>query len=175
MELIRNKWVLGLTAAGLTLILISVMLFVFVPWLFRHGQPARQPIAFSHVTHVQVAGAQCSFCHRGAQTAAAAGIPSVEQCIFCHSTIGKDNPEIQKVRNAYQDSKPIDWMRVYRLPDSVHFVHAPHLRAGLDCATCHGDVGAMSVVKPYRSLEMGDCLGCHRTRGGPTECSFCHY
>lgn len=175
MELIRNKWVRLFGAAGLLSIVLVVFLFVMVPWLFRHGQPPDQPVAFSHAVHVQTAGIQCGFCHRGAETGAVAGIPSVEQCMFCHRVISKDNAEVQKVTTAFQDNQAIDWARVNRLPDSVHFVHDPHIRAGFSCATCHGDIGSMTQVRPVRSLEMGDCLGCHRANGGPTECSFCHY
>lgn len=178
MELIRNKWMLlllGLAGAGLVTIIGIIMLFKFVPLLFQSGQPPGQPVAFSHISHVQKAGIQCTFCHRGAETSAAAGVPSLEQCMFCHKVIGKDNPEVKKVAAAYQENRPIDWSRVERLPDSVHFNHEPHLRSGLTCATCHGDVGAMVRVKQVRSLKMGDCLSCHRTDAGPTECSFCHY
>ncbi len=178
MELIRNKWVLLLAGVGLvalTVIALIVLLFTSLQWAFKYGQPPAQPVAFSHVPHVQAAGIQCTFCHRGAETGAVAGVPSLEQCMFCHRVIGKNSPEVQKVAVAYQENRPIDWVRVHRLPDSVHFNHEPHLRASLTCAVCHGDVGAMVRVKQVRSLEMGDCLDCHKTAGGPTECSVCHY
>lgn len=175
MKLIRKKGALLLAAAGLATIIVVVVLFIFFNWLFRYDQPPDQPIAFSHVPHVRAAGIQCTFCHRGAETGAVAGIPSLEQCMFCHRVIGRNNPEVQKVAAAYRENRPVDWMRVERLPDSVHFNHEPHLRSGLVCATCHGDVGAMVQVKQVRPLKMGNCLSCHRNAGGPTECSSCHY
>ncbi|MBI2858530.1 MAG: molecular chaperone [Chloroflexi bacterium] len=161
--------------AGLIVVCLLAFGFIFVPWLLRAGQPPKQPVAFPHDTHVRQAGIECIFCHRTATRGAAAGVPALEQCMFCHASVAKNKPEVVKIRLAYQEGRPIGWQRVYRLPDSVHFVHDSHFRAGLDCKACHGDVGSMPVVRPARSLEMGDCLGCHRDTTGPTECSFCHY
>ncbi len=178
MVLIRNKWMLlliGLAGAGLAAIIGIILLFTFLPRLFQLGQPPRQPIVFSHKSHVQKAEMQCTFCHRGAETSAVAGVPSLEQCMFCHRVISRDKTDVQKLAAAYQENRPVDWMRIERLPDSVHFNHEPHLRGGLYCVTCHGDVGSMTRVKQARSLKMGDCLACHRKVSGPTECSFCHY
>lgn len=173
----RSKWTLGLAGAGLLFIIVIVLAVMFVPRALGFGQAPEQPIAFSHIPHVSkdVAGLECVFCHRTVETGATAGIPSVEQCMFCHRLIGRDNPEVQKLAAAWADERPIDWMRVHRVPDSVHFVHEPHIRGGITCATCHGDVGNMPRVRQAITLRMGDCLACHRQRGAPTECSVCHY
>jgi hypothetical protein len=32
----------------------------------------------------------------------------------------------------------------------------------------------MTKVKQVRALKMGDCVGCHRTYGAPTDCTVCH-
>ena len=170
-----RRWLPRLALAGLALIVVAVLLVLFVPRALGFGQAPQQPVAFSHIPHVQQAGTPCTFCHRGVETGAVAGIPSVEQCMFCHRVLGKDNPEVQKVATAWENKQPIDWMRVHRVPDSVHFEHEPHIRAKLACAECHGDVEAMAQVRQARTLRMGDCLACHRERGAPTECSFCHY
>jgi hypothetical protein len=37
-----------------------------------------------------------------------------------------------------------------------------HLRAGIGCASCHGNVAAMEEVEQKRPLSMGWCLDCHR-------------
>ncbi len=180
MALVSAKWRLRLLAAALALMVIVIVAAVFGTRAVGYGQspPApQQPIAFSHVPHVspEKAGAQCVFCHRGVVTGAVAGIPSVEQCMFCHRVVGQGNAEVEKVRKAWEDKQPIDWVRVHRVPDSVHFVHEPHIRAQLECATCHGDVGSMTQVRQVKVLRMGECLACHRARGAPTECSICHY
>ena len=111
-----------------------------------------------------------------------AGYPDVQQCMFCHVAVGQGTDEIEKVRQAWVSQTPIDWVRVHRMPDHVHFVHEAHLRAvdrngnAITCATCHGDVGNKSgSVVQVRALNMGDCVSCHRANNALTECVACHY
>ena len=42
--------------------------------------------------------------------------------------MGDGLPEIEKLREIVADNKPIDWVRVHRLPDHVQFVHEAHIR-----------------------------------------------
>ncbi|HEV8638617.1 MAG TPA: cytochrome c3 family protein [Chloroflexota bacterium] len=142
------------------------------------GQPLKppaEPLLFDHSIHTRVAGIECVFCHRSAAKGFSAGYPDVEQCMFCHSVVGAGQPEIEKVRTAWINQQPITWERIHRLPDHVHFVHEAHIKAGFDCATCHGDVRQMSQVVQARRLNMGDCVDCHRQYNAPTECVACHY
>lgn len=134
-----------------------------------------QPMAFPHTIHAGTLGLECTFCHRTAATAAAASYPSLEQCMFCHKVVGKDNPNLKPLYEAAGKEQPLNWLRVHRLPDHVHFQHGAHIQAGLTCATCHGEVKAMTEVRQVRALNMGDCLSCHRASGGPTDCATCHY
>ena len=140
------------------------------------GDSVEQPIAFPHTVHVQDVGLDCQFCHRTASTSEAAGIPAVQQCMFCHTVItGDGSPEIAKLVDAFASGEPIDWVRVHRLPDHVQFLHEPHIQAGFSCSTCHGDVGSMVEVQQVRNLKMRDCVDCHRSLNAPTDCSTCHY
>lgn len=141
----------------------------------RLNQPPEQPIAFPHSFHVSELGLDCAFCHRNAARTVEAGIPSVEQCMFCHSVVGAGNPEIEKLRTAWADQKPIQWRRVYRAPDTVRFTHEPHIRSQVACSACHGQVEKMTVARAAGPLGMAQCLACHRQRGAPTDCSYCHY
>ena len=148
-----------------------------------------QPIAFPHTVHVQQAGLDCQFCHRTVSTDEAAGVPAVQQCMFCHDFLRIDGTksasptaaaEIAKLRAYFHGAdgeppKPIDWVRVHRLPDHVQFLHYPHIQAGFTCSTCHGDVGAMEKVQQVRNLKMRDCVDCHRQNNAPTDCTTCHY
>jgi hypothetical protein len=155
-----------------------------------------QPIAFPHTIHVQGLGLECTFCHRMAAPQALAGVdgatpqkgpfteeswrgaylPALEQCMFCHKVIPTTNrPELQRLVNAFNTGSPIEWKRVYQMPDHVHFSHPIHLNAGFDCSTCHGDVGSMTEVRRARDLRMGDCVDCHQQNGARTDCSVCHY
>ncbi|MBI4320378.1 MAG: cytochrome c3 family protein [Chloroflexi bacterium] len=141
----------------------------------RASQPPEQPIQFPHNFHVQGVGLECVFCHRTAATEAAAGIPAVQQCMFCHQVAGHRSPEVQKLLQAASNGEPIDWIRVNRVPDHTRFFHAPHVQAGVACATCHGEVQTMTVARQVRALKMGDCVNCHRQNSAPTDCSTCHY
>ena len=175
---------------GLGVGVITVLAIVFLtraafttPFqVFGMGSGPDQPIAFPHDVHVQTVGIECTFCHRTGTTGEAAGIPALEQCMFCHKDLGDSqfikegfSEELAKLQHAFATGTPIDWERVHRLPDHVQFVHEAHIRAGLDCSTCHGDVGSMKKVEQVRDLKMGDCVDCHRANNAPTDCVTCHY
>ncbi len=158
--------------------------------------PPEQPVAFDHSIHAGDAGIACEFCHRGIPVngdpptaasvplSAAATIPSVQQCMFCHTVVGTDSPEIQKIQAAWETGTAIEWTRVHRMPDHVDFLHDPHIRVLREqspgastaeiCTTCHGDVASMTEVEQVRSLNMGDCQGCHRENSAPLDCAVCH-
>lgn len=158
--------------------------FGLPPNVFGAAEGPTQPIAFPHTTHVQVLGLDCTYCHREVAKESFAGVPPVEQCMFCHRIVGQGLPEIEKLKNYYNTNTPINWIRVHRLPDSVRFVHEAHItyftqkmnvEASQVCSVCHGDVGSMSKVNQVRSLKMGDCVDCHRQNNAPTDCTACHY
>lgn len=173
---------LGVTA------LLSVVIGALVLWrILAAFFPAlegpmksapRQPVAFSHARHAGELGIQCEFCHRNVTTGAAATVPAVQQCMFCHEVVrgsAVNASEIDKVRTAWAEGTPINWIRVHRVPDHVRFIHEPHIRVGVACATCHGPVDTMQQVRQVRSLKMGDCVNCHRQNNAPTDCVVCHY
>ncbi|MBX3022426.1 MAG: cytochrome c3 family protein [Bdellovibrionales bacterium] len=97
----------------------------------------------------------------------------------CHgpALVQNDSPEIQKVRDAFNNGRAIAWQKVNLLPDYVKFNHAPHIKAGKDCTVCHGPVAEMKKVVQHESLSMGFCVNCHRQpeNNAPTNCSTCHY
>lgn len=156
-----------------------------------------QPIEFPHSVHVTGLGLECSFCHRfatgkalvsvGGETTPAKGVfteetwsgaymPALQQCMYCHKVIPTtDRPELQRLVAAFNTGTPIEWKRVYQMPDHVHFAHAVHINAGFQCSTCHGDVGEMTTAIRARDLRMGDCVKCHQQYGARTDCSVCHY
>ncbi len=172
--------------AGLLLVIGGVALYLIVPPIvFGRMPPPQQPINFPHTVHVLQMGIDCTFCHRNVTKEAAASIPAVEQCMFCHKIVGKDKPEVQKLVAAWENKEPLNWKRVFRMPDHVRFVHEVHIRAELQCSRCHGRIEKMEKVRQDVILRMGDCLGCHRSMDGqvvegrtlrpPTDCVACHY
>ena len=137
--------------------------------------PAAQPIAFSHAHHVTEIGIDCQFCHAYARRGPVAGIPSVQRCAGCHRVVLSEQPEILKVLEYWENEEPIPWVRVHDLPDHVRFTHKAHVRAGVGCETCHGDMAAMEAAVQVESLSMGWCVSCHEDRGATRDCLACHY
>ena len=186
-QLIKHG-ILGVITLGVLVVTALALTFVISAWLGRPvvfaTEGPDQPIAFPHTTHVEDLGMDCTFCHRNVTEGAAATIPSAGLCMTCHDVVGDDLEEIEKLRDMHEEGRPIDWVRVHRVPDHVHFVHEAHIRFfserdGVEetavCATCHGDVGSMEKVEQVRDLKMGDCVNCHRDNGAPTDCTACHY
>ena len=138
----------------------------------EHGT---QPIAFSHAHQVAEIGLDCQTCHVYARRSPVAGIPSVEVCVGCHRQVLSDQPEIQKVLTFWDAEQPIPWLRVHDLPDHVRFTHKRHVRAGVDCAECHGNVASMELTVQVESLKMGWCVTCHQQRDASIDCLTCHY
>ena len=150
-----------------TRLLIAFLLFlglaVVAGMLWTRAQALAapdQPIAYSHQVHVG-AGVQCLYCHSGAMRTSTAGIPSVEKCMGCHAVIAKEEPEVQQVASYAAQGEQIPWIPVNVQPDFVFFSHQPHVAAGLNCETCHGDVSRMGVARPVVRMDMGWCLECH--------------
>jgi predicted CXXCH cytochrome family protein len=103
----------------------------------------------------------------------------------CHAVTRTDREPIKKLAAIYADNRPLAWQRVYTLPDHVYFDHRPHVRVGIACQTCHGEVQTMERVSREMSLRIGRCLNCHRdahaalpagskVTEGPTNCFACH-
>ena len=180
---------IGVLSLGVLAGVTVGLIFVITAWLgrpvvFGSNEGPDQPIAFSHERHVTDVGMDCTFCHRNVTEGAAATIPSAGLCLTCHKTVGDGNTEIEKLRTIVEGGRPIDWVRVHRVPDHGRFVHEAHIRfftqtqgveAQAVCSTCHGDVTKMTKVRQVRSLKMGDCVDCHRDYDAPTDCTTCHF
>jgi hypothetical protein len=136
----------------------------------------RQPLPFPHKTHL-AKKAVCTDCHESVEKGPVAGIPSVKTCMICHSQIATDRPLIKEV-TAYSDKGvEIPWQRVYGFTQQSHvkFNHAPHIRAKVDCARCHGDLANQTVAERVVDHTMGFCVTCHRQQQAPNDCLTCHY
>jgi hypothetical protein len=137
---------------------------------------AEQPIAYSHKIHIEH-GLQCLDCHSGADTGARATIPSVSKCMLCHAKIATGNPEVKKVAVFAAARREIPWERVYGFDSAalVKFQHAPHIRAGVQCVRCHGDMTQAATAQPLVKHNMGTCVSCHRENHASEDCATCHY
>ncbi len=132
------------------------------------GYAPDQPIKFSHRIHAGQNQIDCLYCHNAAEHSKSAGIPSAGLCLNCHDLVVKEGSrsgsfEINKIKRAVDKGIPIVWNRVYSLPDHVFFSHAQHVNAGkITCATCHGAVEEMDILRQNNDLSMGWCVNCHR-------------
>ena len=142
----------------------------------------RQPIFFRHDIHAGQYKMQCQYCHYSVPVSSEPGIPSVQTCMGCHLVIGGSDSshqtEIKKLRQAWNEKKPVEWVRVHYLARHAHFPHQRHVKAlgPTACATCHGDVQRMpQVFKVNKVDNMGFCISCHIERKVSRDCSVCHY
>lgn len=176
------------------------------------GKALPQPIQFPHYTHAQVLGMECQYCHSEARKSKHSGIPPVQSCMGCHKWAMTDRPQIQKLtaywnegngdtwlKQAYtggltEDDEKIlaegqgetlPWKKVHDIPDFVHFAHKPHIRAGVDCTECHGQMQLQGMKEKVQvgidhqtgdpiveehvvnvniretTMQMGWCIDCH--------------
>ncbi len=183
----------GRVAAGVALALLYA-----VPVAAQNGQPVqahkapvirdtgslrgpRQPIFFRHDIHAGQDKIPCMYCHHTVAIASEPGIPAVQTCIGCHQIISgstdSHRAEIQKVRKAWSDRRPPEWIRVHALPGFVRFPHMRHIKVlgTQSCMTCHGPVDVMPRIYQVQSLKMGWCINCHVRRGVSRDCTLCHY
>ncbi len=142
----------------------------------------RQPIFFRHDIHAGQYKMQCQYCHYSVMVSPEPGIPTVQTCMGCHLVIGGSDSshqtEIKKLRQAWTEKKPVEWVRVHYLARHAHFPHQRHVKAmgPTACATCHGDVQRMpQIFKVNKVDNMGFCITCHIERKVSRDCTVCHY
>lgn len=142
------------------------------------GYSPAQPINFSHVTHVQKNQIECQFCHWTVAKSAFAAIPEVETCMGCHRYVAGQTPEakaeINKISEHFNGGKQIPWEKVHVMPDYVRFNHKRHVKGGVACHECHGQVPEMQTVERVTTMKMGWCVDCHREKGASIDCYTCH-
>jgi hypothetical protein len=142
----------------------------------------RQPIFFRHDIHAGQYKIQCQYCHYSVAVSSEPGVPSMQTCMGCHTVIaGSDSShkvEIKKLRDAWNQKKPIEWVRVHYVARHAHFPHMRHIKAlgSNACQTCHGDVARMPQIYKVNNVNnMGFCITCHLQRNVTRDCSACHY
>jgi Cytochrome c7 and related cytochrome c len=140
------------------------------------GTP-QQPIEFPHNTHIEKGLTCLEYCHESVTKGPQAGLPSVNTCLICHAAIATDKPRIQQITAMQEKGIDLNWQRVYGYAPTAHvrFNHAPHIRANVECATCHGDIAHQTVAQRNVDLHMGYCVNCHRQKHVSNDCLTCHY
>ncbi len=156
--------------------IISLAIGYGIQQQFFSDRAPVQPINFSHKIHAGDNKIPCQYCHIYAERSRVSGVPNVQRCMGCHKVIKTDSPEIQKVAAYWDKKETIPWIKVHNLADYVYFPHKRHVRAGVECTNCHGDVPAMDRITRVASLKMGWCLSCHTKKGvkNGRDCWTCH-
>jgi hypothetical protein len=141
---------------------IGFVWYYFSPKYTDVGYRPVQPVKYSHKLHAGDLGLDCRYCHSSVERSAVANVPPTQTCMNCHRLILPESEKLLPVRESWSSGKPIEWVRVHNLPDYVYFDHSAHLRAGIGCLSCHGNVAEMEIVQQKEPLSMGWCLDCHR-------------
>jgi hypothetical protein len=121
---------------------------------------------------------ECTDCHLYVETHARATIPNIEVCEECHSDEPMtESAEEQKVVDYVTRGEKIPWRKIYRVASHVYFSHRRHTTlAQIDCATCHGNVGEMTLPpdEPHVPIAMDTCMECHERNQVNNDCTRCH-
>jgi hypothetical protein len=175
LSVLFGKWmnalptVLAAGALGGLVTVVGGFWYYATPNYWQVGYMPTQPgLGFNHQLHAGKLGIDCRYCHTNVEVSPEANIPNVSSCYGCHaefnvnSTIVSDE-KVEFIRTAWTNDEPLPWRRVHKLPDFVrNFPHDAHIRAGVSCYSCHGQIAAMPVVFQEQPLSMGWCLSCHR-------------
>jgi len=152
-------------AIGTVVISIGAVAFVwyfFSPWYTDVGYRPLQPVPYSHKLHADDLGLDCRYCHNTVELSPVANVPPTQTCMNCHKLILPDSDKLLPIRESWGKKEPMRWVRVHMLPGYAYFDHSAHLRAGVGCYSCHGNVAEMLVVEQKQPLSMSWCLDCHR-------------
>jgi hypothetical protein len=168
--------------------LIAMLLVGWVVFPKLLYSQKHQPIDFDHKLHVELVDDGCESCHFFRDDGSFSGVPRLAQCIECHEEAQGESPEEEKFVTQYvAKEREVPWLVYSRQPDCVFFSHAAHVKgAGMECRTCHGDIGESSHARPYEQnrisgysrdiwgtniagfkkhtwdrMKMDDCAECH--------------
>ncbi len=136
----------------------------------------QQPFPFSHKIHLDKE-LVCTDCHEGVERSPRAGFPSISTCMICHSQVATDAPLIKQLTATYEKGLDLPWQRVYGFTREAHvrFEHAPHIKAGTQCSTCHGNQAQQTVAVRAVDMDMAFCVNCHKQKQASNDCLTCHY
>jgi hypothetical protein len=157
--------------------------------------PQVMNVRFDHALHVRPADSakgikgaaqDCTDCHTKIDSAASSAerdIPGHDECTNCHDVENttptapgetvKETCDFCHLRPSVGTStviQPID------IPDpNIKFAHQAHVKAKVECTTCHVDVPKKEIATRDDYPTMDRCIDCHQEKKVSTECKTCHY
>jgi hypothetical protein len=134
------------------------------------------PLVFTHAQHL-ARDLTCADCHTDAVTSRSAVdnlLPGEAKCAGCHT--------IDRKAQEGCDTCHVGWVkgtppaRVVIPTPNLKFDHAVHVKQGLACTGCHGDLAAEGVTLATRDQlpRMRLCLECHDGEAAADACATCH-
>lgn len=153
---------------------MAVATFAMSAYWETYEKVPDQPIAFPHDIHAGDLNIACTHCHQYVEVGKQATVPALSICMDCHAGMQSDKPEIIKLQGYWERQEEVAWQRIHTMPDHVYFSHKRHIKAGVDCAECHGDMTVVNTVKQVRTFQMGFCVSCHRANAASQDCWTCH-
>ena len=121
---------------------------------FRWSTAIRQPLDFSHATHVRK-NISCDSCH---SIRTSENLPPPSLCLDCHKTM--------------HTGSGVRWVRIYRVAPDILFTHAKH--TDVSCAVCHPAMTSARRWIHETRYKMDFCMDCHAQEGAKNECGTCH-
>jgi hypothetical protein len=162
------RWANKIPPVFLTIVIVLSISVVGFFWYFGSpkytdvGYRPAQSVPYSHKLHAGDLGIDCRYCHTSVEVSAKANVPPTQTCMNCHTLILTESEKLLPVRESWTTKKPIEWVRVHKIADYAYFNHSAHIKAGVGCQSCHGNVAEMEKVMQVEPLSMGWCLECHR-------------
>jgi hypothetical protein len=162
----RSNTISRISILGVLILLAVVtgglVWYAHSPALTKVGVAIPQPVPYPHNFHIIALGLNCRYCHAGVDQSSFADLPPAETCMSCHSQVATNSPDLQPVRDSYNNGTPIQWNRVNNLPDYVYFNHQIHIDKGVGCETCHGRMDQETTAVRAKYFYMTTCTECHQ-------------
>ena len=152
----------------------------FTPGIFpcskchEGGTPIKDELpAIPHKLHVG-RGIECSGCHSPDDAEGDPKIPQREVCDTCH-----DEPAKLSAGAAAYFAKVTQPDGTTKFPNrmktrDVTQEHVKHVKAGIACTECHGEISDAPFVRAKPVTRMERCITCHTERAKPVTCITCH-
>lgn len=137
--------------------------------------PAPEPprISVNHKLHIEKELA-CADCHDPEEKAGVPSKPKSSTCFECHDDLAKESERVRAYFEATRQGEA--WFFPgNEYSKDLRFDHAPHLKAAVECKTCHGEPQETAFRRPGLLDLKASCMDCHREKKASLECATCHF